>query len=431
MIRLSLIAIAALLLAQTAFGYSPEALLEKSMVKVPELESGSTLQFLNPFSRISIGLEASKGKANGKITPDDNNRTRFRDQKDKQKELSLDLRPKGLFEIVSYGRYEKSLAARTELEKKILRARATKAAHELLARAAQAKEERMLVADWNLVLERSQKVSQISARSEGSARDVLKAANEVDKAKVEMAEIGSVSAGVSSSLEARGFKLEELDTSSVLSAAEMLERLAALRPNYSLTKEETLADLTVEQARVKHASDQGSKWLDSIKLSVGKGRDEIQRRRFDPATNETLIQGETRDSKSYSVGVTFNLPFLAAADLDEQRDRIKLARQEVDSQIEGNEAAEHTAALQTLVKEKLQVIAGLTSAKNAISDSLLRQDPLLALELQRTGMNKRLLQIKLLGEVRLLYIELLYETGRLADEPNLNHLSKTNKRIGA
>ncbi|MGE3263037.1 MAG: hypothetical protein AB7K68_14745 [Bacteriovoracia bacterium] len=446
MLRLAL-TVTALLAAQNAAAYTPELLLQKSAARVPELEEATSRQFLNPVSEIKLGFEHSWGDSLGRSetlvygnTPTDRIKTRIRDRDESEyaNKLSLELKPKGIFEAISYYKYEKTLKSRTALERKILQSKSAKAAHELLARAAQAREEQALLNEWNLVLDRSQRLSGITARSEGDAKAVLKAAGEIDKAKNEMAEISSIIAGVNHSLSRRGLTLNELEIDQVVSAQDIGERLKGMTDISSLTSEDVLNDLTVERARHKYGLEKNSKWIDGIKFSVGKGVDSIKSHRYDqyqfdgatiPDSNQ--FPNETRRGTSYSLGITFNLPFLAAGDLDEQRDRIKVARLEVEAQVESDEAGEHAAALREIVKEKVAAYLNSSEGKANITDSLLRNDPALAMELQRASISKRLYRIKLLGEIRTLYIEFLYETGRLAEDADLNHLSKTNRRIGA
>lgn len=418
---------ATLLAAPGAHAYSPEILLEKAAPKVPQVESASSRQWLNPFSSISLGLEHSWEQAHGFITADDNGRVRTRDQKQKANQLSIDVKPKGLFEAFSFHKYEKVLNASTSLEQKILISKSARAAHELLARAALAKEQKLLLADWNVILERSQRLSSITARSEGDAKAVLKAAGEVEKAKAEMAEISGAVEGVTRMLTAYGLKLEELEISGLLTADEIGARAAALSPDSSLSSEDALAESSLERARVKHSEDKNSKWIDGFKFSVQKGNDDILRKRFQPSGSSALVQDETRKSTAYSLGVTVNLPFLAASDLDEQRDRIRLARREMESQIASNEALELTAALRRNVIEKVAAYNSASDSKTTISDQLLHNDPALAMELQRSSMSRRLNRLKLLGEIRALYVELLYETGRLSE----NAGSQLSRKAGA
>ncbi|MGZ3696184.1 MAG: hypothetical protein ACXWQO_19345 [Bdellovibrionota bacterium] len=431
--------LAALLATQAAWAYSPELLLQKSLVKVPELDSASTKQHLNPFSKITLGLEHQWGSGTGNISDDDKQRLRTRNETTKQNQLTLQLRPKGISEAAAYSKYEKSLENRTDLERKILRSLNAKASYELLIRAAQAKEEKNLLIEWNTILDRSQKLSVITSRSEGDAKAVVRAASEIEKAKGEMAAISSGIAGVKHTLSTRDLKLEELEIDQIVSGPDMQERLASLGGEISsISRDEALADLDMEQKRLGHAVAERSHLVDSLKFSVSKDTGNILRDRFDhtqdsqiPLPGTELIQNESRKGTSYSVGITLNLPFLAAKDLDEQRDRIKLAKQELANQLESEKAAEHTATLRELVKEKLSILTSVTEANTVIPDNLLRSDPALAMDMQRSSMQRRLVRIRMLAEIRALYIELLFETGTLANEPDLNHLSKTNRRIGA
>jgi hypothetical protein len=428
----------AMLATQKAAAYSPELLLQKSLAKTPEIESASSKQFLNPFSEIRIGVQHSWGHFDSLVTRDDADRIRTRDETAISNELSLQVKPKGISEMNSYRKYEKSLNERTSLERLVLQSKGAKAAYDLLSRAAQAKEEQALLAEWNTILDRTQRLSAISARSQGDAKAVVKAASEFDKAKNEMAEISGAIAGVNYSLNRRGLAVDGLETEQILSAQEISERLSQIKDASSLSATETQAEVDLERTRLKHSEDSNSHWIDSLKFSVKKEKDNSFRQRYVPFPDSIvptpgtfLTQDEAKKGTTFSLAINLNLPFLAARDLDEQRDRIKVARKEAEAQLESDHASERAASLRETVKEKISAYLNSTETKSNITDSLLRNDPMLAMELQRASIYRRLFRIKLLGEIRSLYIELLYETGRLAEEPELNQLSNANRKIGA
>ena len=381
---------------------------------------------------MELGYDRKWGTSSGEISKDEKERTRTREGSEWSNELSLQVRPKGISEAAAYGRLESALRENTSLARKAVRSRSARLAYEVLVRAALAKEEKNLVNDWSQVLAKSQKVSALAAQLDGAdAKDVLKSGNEIIKARNDIIEINATIAGVSYALESRGLKLDELETAEILSPQEINTRLDSVKPSAGgLSREEILSDLaTTRSATALSLAERGS-LINGLKFSVQKGREELQRKRFDPAVNSAFLQLENRKTTSYTLGISFNLPFLAASNLGDQKDRVKLARAEEEAVRDANEAGERYASLRSMIREKVALYESIAIPEGAASASRQRQrDPVLALEIDRAQMTQRLLKAKILAEVRLLYVEYLAESGVLAEQPEMNHLSRKERKI--
>lgn len=417
--------------AQPAMAYSPEAVLAKSMSSVPQLEDATSHQHLNPFSKVELGYDRDYSTGHGAITRDEKGRTRTREEKSWADELSLQLRPKLFREASTYNQLEKALHENTLLTQKTLKSKAAQAAYDLLIRAALAKEQKRLVADWNVVLDKSQQLSSLAAHlSDKDARGVFKSVNEVTKAKNEIIETNAVIAGVTRSLDRTGLNLEGLEISEIISPAEIADRLTQLsQEEGSLSQDRLKSDLATARASLEHSVAERGRLVDALKFSVKKGQDDILRNRFTPGVADPWLQVETRRNTSFSFGISINLPFLAASDLGDQKDKIKLALLADTTIRETQEAEEKKAGLQSMLKEKIALFETLSEKSMKMAEDLRQSDPSLALEMGRDVMSRRMLKAKLQAEIRALYVELLFETGRLAAEPEINHLSRNRKKI--
>jgi len=157
-----------------------------------------------------------------------------------------------------------------------------------------------------------------------------------------------------------------------------------------------------------HSIAERGKLLDGVKLSMKQ---------------------EPKKEKIYKLELSFNLPFLAAQDLGDYKDRLKAAEAEVKGRQAMFEESLASAGLAEVLKRKISLYRAMGEGPKWENSALLRQDPALALDLRRTSVALKLTRANLLAEIRTLYVNLLLETETLAKQPELNHLSRAKRKI--
>jgi hypothetical protein len=387
---MKLAALLLLLAPISAFAYTPEALIEKVAPLVPEIPSPGAHQYLNPFTQVQVGYERPDfGK--------------------EENEFSLSLEPKSLSEASSYKAYASSLTRDAEVSRKLLRSQALRTAYSALISAALAKERSESMGELNDLLNKSQKLSEIEARlSRDDVKNVLKANSDLQKSLGDLIDSESEIAGIRKFLSTRGLKLGDLETTDIIGPDEIEARLAALpKETVALSAKKIQSSLDVARSEARHSTAKRSKLLDEVKLSMK----------------------EDKKEQAYKLEVTFNLPFLAAQNLDDYKDAMKAATAEVESRQAMLEESLQSAGLAEVLKRKISFYRAMGDGHASVSASILRQDPALALELKRSSVALRLTKASLLAEIRTLYVDLLLETEALADQPQLNHLSKAGRKI--
>lgn len=416
----------------SAHAYAPEQLLQKSLSPQPELQKVPRAHSFNPFTSISVGLEKGRSTEKG-ISPTSNaSQVQTRDVREDSKELTVEFKPKGLIEAVEYNGYLNVLREQSDTLKGVLESGSLLSAYQLLATAASAKEEEQLLAEWEALLERTQKLSALEAKQiSGDARSIMKASLDAEKTKNELIEMRSILEGVKDSLNKRGLTLSDLEISDILEPGEILERMQKLpKPELSLSAAKLQNELEVARKSLSYEVARNNRWLDAVEFSYGKGKEGIFES-YSPL-NGRSTSTESRDSKSYAVKVTLNLPFLTAKDLGEIKDRLKLAEAEVGTSKELSEIASYNRNLERTITQKAKLYVEMESSglsKVKVSESLLRQSPSFALELQKTTLARKMLLAKLRSEIRNLYAELLHERGVIAAQPKINHFSKSGREI--
>jgi hypothetical protein len=390
-VKSALITFALLASAVPAHAYEPEELLSKAIVATGTLKSPGQLQYLNPFSEVGVSA------------------TRLDLSKKDEHEFSLNLSPKGISEAIEYKQLAKTLNADFEVSRKITRSQSLQTAYTALISAALAKEQNASSRELKDLMEKSLKLSSIEARRDrADVKNVLKANSDLQKSMTEMIESEAQIAGIKGFLTQRGLSLENLETSDLVGPEEILTRLEKISlGRHALTSQKLLTELAVTQSDARHATAQRSKILDELKLSMRKEKKE----------------------NSLRLEVAFNLPFLAAQDLDDYKDSLKIAESEVKTQQALLEETQRSSGLAEVLRQKISLYSAMGNLPRLESKGLLRQDPALAMDLQRTSVALRLAKAALLAEIRGLYISLLFETETLASQPDINHLSKSQRKI--
>lgn len=386
-----LIALAA---APHAAAYAPELVLQKASRAEPEIDAPSVLQSFHPFSRVSVSYSDLDL------------------EKKHEREYSLSLRPKGFTEAKTYHALSRSLAREAELTRKLIRGKQLQLAYSLLINSALALEQGALAKSWMELMEKSQQLSAIEARrSQLDVKSLVRSNSDLQKEKNQVIETEAEVTKIASVLAQYGLSLNELETGDLLTPDEIVARLEKMPAEArSLSVEKAQSELELARADTAYANAQRSRWLDDVKFSMRE---------------------ERNNNKQYRMEITFNLPFLAARDLDEMKDNLKLVKTEVDSQQALDELGDHRRVLTEKLRQKIGLFRAVESATpvEKSADAVARHDPAFALELQRTAASRRLLRATLLAEIRTLYVELLVETGTLAEQSDVNHLSKSQRRI--
>lgn len=379
------------MLAGQAFAYEPELLLRKIVVATPEVSAPGSMQFLNPFSKIGAGWER----------PDlDKN----------ENEFSISLKPKGISEAVEYKRLSAALSRDIEVSQKLIRSTSLRTGYNALISAALAKEQNSSVEELKELIGKSQRLSAIAARADqADVKNVLKSGSELQKSVEEVIEVESQLAGIRRFLGAHGLKVEDLETGDLIGPEEIAAAVEALPVNeVALSSKKILTEVEVVKHDASHSIAERSKLIDGVKLSMKQ---------------------EPKKEKIYKLELSFNLPFLAAQDLGDYRDRLKAAEAEVKGRQAMFEESLASAGLAEILKRKISLYRAMGEGPKWENSALLRQDPALALDLRRTSVALKLTRATLLAEIRTLYVSLLLETETLAEQPELNHLSRAKRKI--
>ena len=381
----------ALAFTPLAHAYEPEELLSKSLSPISEIQAPGQRQFLNPFTKVSASV------------------TRLDLRNSSEHEISLNLVPKGISEAVNYKLFSKSIAVDTEVSRKLNRSQILQTAYTALISAALAKEQNASSRELKELMEKSLKLSSIEARRDrADVKNVLKATAELQKSINEMINCEAQIAGIKAFLLQHGLKLEDLNTTDLLSADDIIPLAENSNPGkVALTYQKILSESDLAKFDAQHSIAQRGKIFDGIKLSARRERKE----------------------DSMRLELSFNLPFLAAQDLNDYKDSLKVAETEVNAQKAMLEESQRSAGLAEVLRQKISLYRTMGSLPSMDSKALMRQDPALALDLQRTSVALRLTKAALLAEIRTLYVSLLLENETLANLPEINHLSRTKRKI--
>ncbi len=404
MIRIFIFAFC-LLQAKAGFTASPEEIL-KTAWKDQALQSYSEAvgllgqaQPFNPFSEFQLTYEI------GDL------------QKESQK-YGFRVYPKGFSEFQAY----RSFLSALDSDEKSLQSEALSQAlvkrYQLIARLALLKAKNQSAKDLSNLTERADRALAYKAQKDrNQLKTYLHAKSDLRKIALELAGIDRDLKTTEQEL--KGLSLtgaQSMDLSDLVSPAEIGERISGFDEK-KLSRSAERAQLAYNRSVSALSYDlaQENKWLNHLELSVKDDRRE----------------------KFYSLEVGFKLPFLSAPDLGSLDKRARLARAKADSSLSAEMANQVLFAsvaelrslltLYQILKEK-QSQSDPTALKRA-SDMVAKQDPLLAVELQRGWFESFEQMAQIECQIRNLYIRYLHETSVLTREPETNHLSKTRKRI--
>lgn len=387
-------------------GATPEDVLRTAW-KDPRLslhEEAKTLaddaRSLNPLSKTELRVDQGDLKK-----PDD-------------LKWGLRLYPKGPSEFRRGLRFQEALAANERAAHDEALSLLLSSRYQLVARAALLKEKMQLAAELKKVTERAHKAMAYAAqKNRAELKSFLKNKADLEKTGVKIADTERDHRYLERELRALGIELNALDLGDLASIGDLRLRqdLATAPGQRSFTAQIAEKDFEKSRRSFDFERAREDRWLEHVEITVQDDKLE----------------------KVYGVGVAFNLPFAAGPDLErvekqtgELRERAKLAQTVAEADRVLHEAS---VELRTL----FDVHRMLTDERPRLSAEQLRkaapsiaaQDPLLAVELERSWIESREQILDLEFRIRSLLIVYLHESGRLAADPEQNVLSKMSKRI--
>lgn len=205
------------------------------------------------------------------------------------------------------------------------------------------------------------------------------------------------------------------DFASIQDLKQQLDSAAAMDTTKTLSAQTAEMDLIASRAGMNYERAKDEKWFDHLEVSISD------------------VQKET----IYGFEFAFNLPFASAPNLSriskEARDLRDKASLIETAKVSERELKNSLIELKTLLKvhETLQSSLSAMSPEQMrkASKSIAATDPMLALELQRGWYESREQLLDLEYRIRALYVLYLHESSTLANQPEINHFSKSGKRI--
>lgn len=386
----------AVAIAADAKSYNP---LIKSELRISSFASGT--QTYSNLEKADIRIDRSE------LTP--------RDTK-----WGVRLYPKGYTEFKTTLAFQRALeenekAARTEALSKALASK-----YDLLARVALLKEKKEISAELSQVSRKANRaLSYAAQKNRSELKSFIKTKSDLDKVDVKIADTDRDFSNLQSELKDAGFGPAEsfdlADLAGIESIRNQLEKQGGISEQTTLSSKVAKKDFEKSMASLNYDRAQDSKWFDFVEVSMK----------------------DSRYERYYSFDVSFNLPFGSAPDLSRIekevgafRDRVKL--------LETVDAAERTYKNSLLeLKTLLTLHKAMESTQKRISAEQMKkasqavsgQDPMLALELQRGWFESREQTLELEYRIRSLYIIYLHESAIIAENPEVNYLSASGKRI--
>lgn len=388
-----LTALSLIFCAASAWAFEPEELIRSfTPARAPLAERAGFNALYNPFAKIQLAVKKDEFNADGYA-------------------FGLKLRPKGFFAGRDYHKLGTSLNQQIDLKEKTFRSESLVTAYTLLAKADYAKEQAVLLEQLKALAEKASRVSRLEAqRSRLDAKSLLKASLEIGKVQDEVAVEQASISEVRALLAEKNLRLENLNTADLMSPADIGSALASLTPPAeTLTAANARSDSALADAALSLRRSENRRWLEEVEVFTKDGK------------NETRVGFE----------VTLNLPFLAAPDLDEQKDQLKATETRLESeQVLSAERVKLPRMIQFL-KDKIAVYELLDAGGRTeeAAEKIAAYDPAFALELKRTSLQRKLNKAKLRAEIRTAYVGLLHEAGKISAEETRSLLSRSGRSL--
>lgn len=378
--------------AAPALAYEPEALIRKLMVETERLSQPGKQQYLNPFSKVGAGWERSTKSS-------------------QLNEYSVILKTKGIVEAKKYQKLAEALSQEIELSEKLLRSQGLQLGYNGLIQTALAKDLGSSLEALKELAGKNHKLNAIAAlRSQSEIKNVLKANNELRKTVEEILELESQFNGIRAVLGEVGLTIDNLETTDLVGIEEIATAIESggNKTPGSLSAKKAQSEANSTKLTADYSIAARSRLLDGIKISLAQ---------------------EKNKENIYKFELSFNLSALAAQDLSDYQDRIKAAEAEVKGKQAERELRIQAAAILDTLKGKITLYRNLGVGPKDENSAILRQDPLLAMELKRSIVSHQITKSTLLAEIRALYIQYLLENETLASHSDINHLSRSKRKI--
>lgn len=398
-----------ILLAQMASATTPEAVLRKALQdpRRAQLDRAVGLaadaNSLNPFDKFEA--KVSRGEL-------------------LQSDLKYGLRfyPKSYSELKTGSKFRQAMmasskAAQAEGTSLLLMSR-----YSFLTRAAHLKDKKK-VADQLTVLMNAagRALSFLAGKDRSELKAYVKAKADLDRLRIKVADVERDIANVEMELqELRLGSLAQFDFADWAGMDEIRQRLEQSKmPDRALSARIATEELNRAKSEIEYSRAQDGRWVDHIEVSM---KEESK---------------DDRQEQVYGVELSFNLPGLSAPDLRTIDKASRLIRDEVKTADQVEKFEREFRNSRNELRTLLDLHKTLTAADTRLSPEQMRltsqkvaaQDPLLSIEMQRQWFENRDQVLELELRIRDLYVAYLYEASVLADAPEINHLSKSLKRI--
>lgn len=342
------------------------------------------------------------------------------DVEENSREYGLRVYPKGMTESKAYKSFLAALEADERNLKQQALAQVLVKRYGLLARLAYLKSKSQSSKDLSALVERVGQAMAYNARTDRSQlKSHIKAKNDLEKVYLKLAEIDRDLLIVEQELKSLSVeKIQNIDLSDLVTPEEIRERIGAYDPKKpSVTSEIYRLDYQRSLAAIRYDQAQENKWLSYFEVSI---KDDVK-----------------KNEKFLGLQVALKLPFLSSPDLGGIDKQARFAREKAESSSKAASGDDllfaSMAELKSLLTlhqnlKKKQLESDPTALKRA-SNLIAKQDPMLAVDLQRSWYetNENIADIEL--QIRTLYVQFLFETSALADDPKTNHFSISKKRI--
>jgi hypothetical protein len=291
--------------------------------------------------------------------------------------------------------------------------------YQLLARIANLKEKKGIADELSKLTQKASRALSFAANKDrAELKSYLKAKSDLDRLQIKVADIERDFVNLQIEMQSLGFgTLENFELLDWADMNDLRARLKVIKQAKPETLTAKVATLEAASARtdVEFARAVDDRWLEHVEISMKEN---------------------TRE-KIYGVQVAFNLPFLTAPDLSRIEKTARVLRAEAKAldaaEISSREFENGLVELRTLLDLHRSLVESQSKLNpeqmRKASERIASQDPLLAVEMQRSWYESRDQILELELRIRTLFISYLHESSELAKAPEVNQFSKSLKRV--
>lgn len=358
-----------------AYAYGPDLVVERLQEKSSSIEKIAKSNSLNPFNRVQLQYKNEKGSLS-------------------EQEFALVLSPKGFSEMGSYSTFLNKQNHSINLLGEKNRSGSVFRAYDLLIRANLLRRQEPVYAEFEKLLEKSQKyLTQQAQRSRADIKAFLKNGSELEKMQMEIGDFRLMLQEIKDLFADKNLKIDELSTDEIITVGEILEKFEE-KSEQTLSFKVLESEFNLLQAEHALIHDQKEKFLDKMKFAMK----------------------EEKKVKTFSFELVFNLPFLNAKDLSDSKIISRLAEAEHDFlEGKGMELRKIKKMKSVLLEKNRQlklIEKNLEIDKSATF--LSNQEASTILEIRLMNLKRRLLRESLVAEIQTLFLTFLYESGELS-----------------